>query len=587
MALLLFLRCPGYETTPVELDLNATVGDLKQEVQLVQGIEASKQRLTYGTVELNDLYAMLADTGVGMQSTIDVHVGFCLLVAADIWGIKRNCRLQFAERPRPRALLEAIEQHFTPLYEGERPKGYPVHPFRVENLKVFDEELQRWVDLRSTTQLECGRQLYAFQPTLYLHSEAQGRIPDPDEVCIPPQVLEKLRKEDETASEEEEAERDEDLERDEEEGGPPPSFPVDVATDLYGRKHNMRIKIPSGLALPKVVSIVESVCQERAKACKPGGLSDAIAQNFKVESMQVYDDNRRYWVDVQSAPQLTPGCQLFCHAPLTPLQTEVPGAIPRPPSTEAIACGSGEDPDQGRFRVLCATDLFGFKWNHEMAFSSPPSLEELRVAVVCLYDPLLRAVRPSEADDAPFTVDFLTVFDDRRQSWRDLESADQLVDCCQLMCFQPPCAAHDESRGVIPEPRTTFTWTCSEMSPLLRTDGRDKGRVPEWSERLRAVFEVTEGSAEGLTKALKEADMQLTTVRVPELIEKIRMEEVEDEGEGHAEKTGEISLAQWERFFTSCPNLVEGIYFRLCVDLLGFAPSGDKGVSAEAEEEGT
>eukprot|EP00756_Hemistasia_phaeocysticola_P051715 Hpha_TRINITY_DN26894_c0_g1::TRINITY_DN26894_c0_g1_i1::g.17162::m.17162 len=190
----LFLRCPGDRTIPVELDITATVGDVKQEVQITEGIEPSRQRLTFGMMELNDLYAMLADIGVGMQSTIDVHVGFCLLVAADIWGVKRNSRLQFAERPRPRALLEAIERHFAPVHEGERPPGYPTHPFRVENLKVFDEELHRWVDLRSTTQLECGRQLYAFQPTLYLHSEAQGRIPDPDEVAIPPQLLGAVRK---------------------------------------------------------------------------------------------------------------------------------------------------------------------------------------------------------------------------------------------------------------------------------------------------------------------------------------------------------------------------------------------------------
>eukprot|EP00662_Eupelagonemidae_sp_cell21_P035536 gene35536-16501_t len=100
-----WLSCPE-RTHDAEFDPDATVGDATLQVGIGYG-----------------------DSG-GASSARSLPPPCCLLVAADIWGEKHNVRLQFAERPQPRALLTAIEQQY----------------------------------------LEDGRQLYAFQPMVYLHS---------------------------------------------------------------------------------------------------------------------------------------------------------------------------------------------------------------------------------------------------------------------------------------------------------------------------------------------------------------------------------------------------------------------------------
>eukprot|EP01062_Namystynia_karyoxenos_P006676 TRINITY_DN1233_c0_g1_i6.p1 TRINITY_DN1233_c0_g1~~TRINITY_DN1233_c0_g1_i6.p1 ORF type:complete len:312 (+),score=51.79 TRINITY_DN1233_c0_g1_i6:135-938(+) len=75
MALALFFRCSGGEPQSLEVEPNATVGDLRAAVAAATGVAAGvRPTIFWQLSELRDDAASLADIGIGPQSTLEVTV---------------------------------------------------------------------------------------------------------------------------------------------------------------------------------------------------------------------------------------------------------------------------------------------------------------------------------------------------------------------------------------------------------------------------------------------------------------------------------------------------------------------------------
>eukprot|EP00659_Diplonema_papillatum_P005705 gene5705-8708_t len=104
---------------------------------------------------------------------------FSVLVAADIFGTKLNYELQFAGPPSVIELQKRIEHVFGGESNARRPPQFPAGAtqFTIQRLQVFDDRVELWVDLLSSSQLTPSCQVYAFQPETQFHKEVQSKLP--------------------------------------------------------------------------------------------------------------------------------------------------------------------------------------------------------------------------------------------------------------------------------------------------------------------------------------------------------------------------------------------------------------------------
>ena len=112
---------------------------------------------------------------------------FLVQVAADIFGNKQNFELSFPGRPSVQELQRAAETAFSNEIQLRRPAGVPPHQFRLNKIKVYNEETNKWADLRAEAQLIDSCQCYAFQLENAWHKETQKEIPPA--VRPPPSAL--------------------------------------------------------------------------------------------------------------------------------------------------------------------------------------------------------------------------------------------------------------------------------------------------------------------------------------------------------------------------------------------------------------
>lgn len=105
-------------------------------------------------------------------------MAFFINVGTDLFGTKRNVKLEFQQVPSMSDFINAVESQFDVMLRANRPAGYPDVPFKVQTFQLYDDVLQRWVDLYSSAQLNNGATVYCFQPESPWHSDAQGIIPD-------------------------------------------------------------------------------------------------------------------------------------------------------------------------------------------------------------------------------------------------------------------------------------------------------------------------------------------------------------------------------------------------------------------------
>jgi hypothetical protein len=89
---------------------------------------------------------------------------FVLLIAGELYGRKHNVEIGFPDVPA----LDELGGHAEAVFRNEarrlRPNGSGLHRFTLDNVKIFDDSLNRWLDLTSTSQLVEWSQLYLVQP---------------------------------------------------------------------------------------------------------------------------------------------------------------------------------------------------------------------------------------------------------------------------------------------------------------------------------------------------------------------------------------------------------------------------------------
>lgn len=115
-------------------------------------------------------------------------------------------------------------------------------------------------------------------------------------------------------------------------------FVVSVASDVYGRKHNIRLEFPQVPTISELINTVESQYDVTARATRPAGYPDLP---YRVQTFQVYDDVLLRWVDLYSSAQLVSGCQIYAFQPETMWTVDVQGAIPAARDTVTWASSVG------------------------------------------------------------------------------------------------------------------------------------------------------------------------------------------------------------------------------------------------------
>eukprot|EP01059_Diplonema_ambulator_P009718 TRINITY_DN1965_c0_g2_i1.p1 TRINITY_DN1965_c0_g2~~TRINITY_DN1965_c0_g2_i1.p1 ORF type:complete len:621 (+),score=212.63 TRINITY_DN1965_c0_g2_i1:2195-4057(+) len=109
---------------------------------------------------------------------------FTLLIAADIHGTKTNYEVEFPVQPTIPDLHRKVELVFGTDFVAKAPPGCP-GAFVIDRMQIFDERVELWVDLLSSTQLQEFSQIYVFQPETAWHREVQSKLPPA--VRAPPQ----------------------------------------------------------------------------------------------------------------------------------------------------------------------------------------------------------------------------------------------------------------------------------------------------------------------------------------------------------------------------------------------------------------
>eukprot|EP00759_Apiculatamorpha_spiralis_P057978 PhF_6_TR8896/c0_g1_i1/m.14059 len=107
-------------------------------------------------------------------------------------------------------------------------------------------------------------------------------------------------------------------------------FVVNVATDLYGRKENLRFDFTTRPTMSELINTTESQYDVMARSTRPTGYPDIP---FRVQTFQVYDDVLMRWVDLYHTDQLTNGCQAYAFQPDTIWNPDLQGTIPIPKET--------------------------------------------------------------------------------------------------------------------------------------------------------------------------------------------------------------------------------------------------------------
>jgi len=102
-------------------------------------------------------------------------------------------------------------------------------------------------------------------------------------------------------------------------------FLVGVGTDLYGRKHNVDLTFPAQPGMTELINAIESHYDVSARSSRPAGYPDV---EFKIETMQVYDEVLLRWVDLYAPSQLSPNGQVYVFQPESIWHSDAQDIIP-------------------------------------------------------------------------------------------------------------------------------------------------------------------------------------------------------------------------------------------------------------------
>ena len=115
-------------------------------------------------------------------------------------------------------------------------------------------------------------------------------------------------------------------------------FIINTASDLYGRKENLRFDFATRPTMSELINTSESQFDVTARAQRPTGYPDVP---FRVQTFQVYDDILMRWVDLYHTDQLTNGCQVYAFQPDSIWNPDLQGTIPIPKDTVTWASTVG------------------------------------------------------------------------------------------------------------------------------------------------------------------------------------------------------------------------------------------------------
>ena len=102
---------------------------------------------------------------------------FVILVASELYGSKHNIEIGFPTVPAMSELIGHVESTLQIENRLMRPVGAKKQILKMEYIQIFDEVLQKWVDLLSGTQMHEWAQLYVFQPEAGARNDQQAQIP--------------------------------------------------------------------------------------------------------------------------------------------------------------------------------------------------------------------------------------------------------------------------------------------------------------------------------------------------------------------------------------------------------------------------
>jgi hypothetical protein len=121
-------------------------------------------------------------------------------------------------------------------------------------------------------------------------------------------------------------------------------FFVSVASDIYGRKHNIRLEFGVAPTISELITATEAQYDITARATRPAGYPDIP---YRVQTFQIYDDVLMRWVDLYSSAQLTSGSQVYAFQPETVWTVDMQGTIPVARDTVSWSAAVGS-PRRGR-----------------------------------------------------------------------------------------------------------------------------------------------------------------------------------------------------------------------------------------------
>eukprot|EP01064_Diplonema_japonicum_P004854 TRINITY_DN13196_c0_g1_i1.p1 TRINITY_DN13196_c0_g1~~TRINITY_DN13196_c0_g1_i1.p1 ORF type:complete len:331 (+),score=82.00 TRINITY_DN13196_c0_g1_i1:239-1231(+) len=208
------------------------------------------------------------------------------------------------------------------------------------------------------------------------------------------------------------------------------------------------------------------------------------------------------------------------------------------------------------FTINVAADLYGKKYNSKMSFPLCPEMVELLNAVESCFDVKARANRPPGYADVPFKAQALQLHDTGMKKWVDVSSTTQLVDGCQVFCFQPDSIWHTDAKGVIPQAAECLTWVSTELRRKSREAG-DSGPPPSLTEKLRSVFYAMDTKGKGcvqysdLRSLVAASEIDFTITSTSEVFTS-----------ADANNDGMITYDEWVQFSLTNTNVVDAIFFK-------------------------
>jgi len=222
--------------------------------------------------------------------------------------------------------------------------------------------------------------------------------------------------------------------------------------------------------------------------------------------------------------------------------------------------------------IQVAAELFEQKQNIEFSFPSRPSYAQLKRVVEHTYQYEADQLRPIEVPLYRFEVSKFKVWDEVKNKWVDLTTADLLESDCQVYAFQHEGPYYKESTGEIPPARKPRKDPYPELNSgyaprpaaaaatalTVRPSQPRALREPTFDEKVRTVFEELDINNRQviqdteLFNGFTNLGVDFSRQTIQSLFEK-----------ADTNKDLRVSYAEWERFVNKYPIMLECLYHRV------------------------